>query len=84
MKIAHCRKSVVALVGGLLSWAQVAYVPDGHVDRPEWYGLVVVFAVALGVYGVPNKIMDEPSVDAPVDDRWSPADVPTEPAAPAL
>ena len=84
MKLAHYRKTIIALVGGVLSWAQVAYVPDGHIDRPEWYGLAVVFAVAFGVYGVPNKVPDEPPVDVPVDSSWGPVDVPADPAADAV
>lgn len=58
MNIAHCRKTVVATVGGILAWAQVAYVPDGHIDRAEWYGLAVTLATALGVYGISNRPAD--------------------------
>lgn len=53
-RLARYRKSIAATVGGVLGWAGTAYVPDGHVDRAEWYGLAVVLATALGVYGVEN------------------------------
>ena len=52
--LAKYRKTLVALVGTVLTWAGVAYVPDGNVDRWEWYGLAVALATAAGVYAVPN------------------------------
>ena len=77
------RKTIVATVGGVLAWGQVAYVPDGNVDRPEWYGLAVTLATALGVYGIANR-QDTTSqiVDAPVADAY-PEPMPAEPAADA-
>lgn len=53
-QLSRYRKTLAALVGGVLAWAQTAYVPDGHVDRAEWYGLAVVLAMAAGVYGIAN------------------------------
>ena len=78
MSIAHYRKTVVALFGGVLAWAQVAYVPDGHIDRGEYYGLAVALATALGVYGVTNRVNGAPG-DA-WDDRWGPTDPATDAA----
>jgi len=52
--LARYRKSIVALVGTVLTWAGVAYVPDGHVDRFEWYALAVALVTAAGVYVAPN------------------------------
>ena len=71
--IAHYRKTVVALLGGVLAWAQVAYVPDGHIDRGEYYGLAVALATALGVYGVTNRIST--TAGEATDDRWEPLPV---------
>ena len=77
------RKTIIATVGGVLAWAQIAYVPDGSIDRPEWYGLAVTLATALGVYGVANR-QDTPAmvVDAPVADAY-PEPTPAEPVADA-
>ena len=52
--LAGYRKAIVALVGSVLGWVGLAYVPDGHVDRLEWYGLAVVLATAAGVSVAPN------------------------------
>lgn len=52
--LAHYRKAVTALVGAILTWTGAAYVPDGHVDRAEWYALAIALATAAGVYGVAN------------------------------
>ena len=51
---AECRKAIATAVGTVLTWAGVAYVPDGHVDRFEWYALVLALATVWGVYAVPN------------------------------
>ena len=76
------RKTIVTTVGGVLGWAQIAYVPDGSIDRPEWYGLAVTLATALGVYGVANRqVMPSVWVDAPVADTYPAAD-PADPVAP--
>ena len=64
------RHTLVALIGGLLAWTQVSYVPDGSINRDEWYGLAVTLATALGVYGVsaysqpPQRVVDAPVADA--------------------
>lgn len=50
------RKTLVAIVGGTLAWAQLAIVPDGHVSRSEWYGLCAELAAAFGVYAVSNDL----------------------------
>lgn len=54
MPLTNARKTVAAAIGTILTWAGVAYVPDGHVDRPEWYALAVALATVAGVYGVSN------------------------------
>lgn len=75
------RHTLVALIGGLLAWTQVSYVPDGSINRDEWYGLAVTLATALGVYGV--SAYSQPSsqvVDAPVADAY-PEPLPAEPVA---
>jgi hypothetical protein len=52
--LAAYRKTVASVVGTFLTWAGVAYVPDGHVDRVEWFALAVAAATSLGVYAVSN------------------------------
>ena len=82
LNLAGYRKTIIAVVGGVLSWAQVSYVPDGHIDRGELYGLAVTLATALGVYGVANR-QASPSVwtDAPVADAY-PEPLPADPVDP--
>jgi NhaP-type Na+/H+ or K+/H+ antiporter len=53
-RFAPYRKTVVAIVGTVITWLAVAYVPDGHITRAEWYGLIIAIAAALGVYVAPN------------------------------
>ena len=75
LNIAAHRKTIIATVGGVLAWAQVAYVPDGSIDRTEYYGLAVTLATALGVYGVANRQLEVSQVvDAPVADPYPVAD----------
>lgn len=52
--LAIYRKGVATAIGTVLTWVEVAYVPDGHVDRLEWYGLAIALATVAGVIGVPN------------------------------
>ena len=73
MSIARYRKTIVAVTGGILAWAQVAYVPDGHIDRGEDYGLAVALATALGVYGVTNRRVSTAAADM-TDAPWGPVD----------
>ena len=72
MNIAPYRKTIVAVIGGVLAWAQVAYVPDGHIDRAEYYGLAVALATAFGVYGISNRVVTA-AVDV-TDAPWGPVD----------
>ena len=53
--LASYRKAVATLIGTVLTWAQVAYVPDGHIDRGEWFGLALALATIVGVIGVSNE-----------------------------
>ena len=54
--LAVYRKTIVAGIGALLTWAGTAYVPDGHVSRAELYVLAVALATAGGVYVAPNAL----------------------------
>jgi hypothetical protein len=60
------RKSIGAFLGAAATWAGTAYVPDGSIDRNEWYALVLVALTTLGVYGVAN--------DAPAGGPVNPAE----------
>lgn len=53
--LAATRKTWVAVIGTVLTWAGVAWVPHpSHVTAADWYGLAVALATAAGVYGVTN------------------------------
>jgi hypothetical protein len=60
--LARYRKAITAEVGAVLTWLSVSYVPDGHITRVEWYGLVVAIAAGAGVFAVPN----DPKLENPV------------------
>jgi hypothetical protein len=65
--LAQYRKTVAAVVGVVLTWGGVAYVPDAHVSRSEMYALAVALATVLGVFAVPNDPPPVPAVPlAPV------------------
>ncbi len=49
--MAHHRKFIVAIVGGLIAGLLTYY--EG--SAPEWLNYAVFVATALGVYRVPNK-----------------------------
>lgn len=54
-RIAPYRKTVTALVTGLIGWAAVVIVSEpSNVTATEWLGLAIAVATALGVYAVPN------------------------------
>lgn len=66
------KKAIVGLVGAVLTWGLTAHLPDGSIDRAEWWGLAVAVATALGVYATPNgpqqvEIVGEPVVVDDVD-----------------
>lgn len=48
---ATSRKFYVALVGAVLQLIPLFIQP-----QPEWYGVLVAFFTAIGVYSVPNKV----------------------------
>jgi hypothetical protein len=48
------RKTVASLVGTVLTWASLAYMPTGHVDRNGWFALALAVATSFGVFGVTN------------------------------
>lgn len=52
------RKFYAALIGAALQLVALYVQP-----LPEWYGIVVAFATALGVYVVPNST---PAAPAPI------------------
>lgn len=55
MNLGTYNKSVTALVTGVLGWAAVVISSDTKsITAPEWLGLAVAAATALGVYGVAN------------------------------
>jgi hypothetical protein len=55
MTFARYAKTIAAFIGTSLTWAGVAYVPDGHVNRGEWFALLVALATTAGVYGITNQ-----------------------------
>jgi hypothetical protein len=55
VSLSRYRKTFAALVGSLLTWFNMAYVPDGVIDRAEWYALAVALAGPLGVWAVTNS-----------------------------
>lgn len=52
--LAQRRKAATSLVAVALVWSQTAWLPDGHIDRPEWIALAVGLAGVLGVHAVTN------------------------------
>ena len=54
ISIAPYRKTAASLIGSVLTWVGVAYIPDGHINRAEWYTLSIAVAGVLGVYSVTN------------------------------
>lgn len=54
--LAERRKAVYSLVASTVGWAQLAYVPDGRVDRMEWVGLAVLLLGVKGVHDVTNAV----------------------------
>ena len=89
-KFAHYRKTIAAEVVATMSWIYTCYLPDGHVDRWEWYGLALAQLTALGVYTVKNdpKPEDPPAVaqeddTAPDDANGIPVALGPLPVAPA-
>jgi hypothetical protein len=52
--LAAYRKTVASLVGTVLTWAALAYMPTGHVDRNGWFALALAVATSFGVFGVTN------------------------------
>ena len=50
------RKTITALVVGLLGWGSVVVTsPQAAISASEWLALGVALATALGVYSVPNE-----------------------------
>lgn len=46
-------KAIAALLGGIAGWGITA-TTDGVISMTDWFGLVAVFATALGVFAVEN------------------------------
>ena len=51
VNFATSRKFYVALIGAVLQLIPLFVQP-----QPEWYGVLVAFFTAIGVYSVPNKV----------------------------
>lgn len=57
MNLGPYAKTVTMLVSGLIAWAMAIATQAGGfgaITPLEWVGLATVFAVAFGVYQVPN------------------------------
>ncbi len=55
-RLAPYRKTVAAVVTGLIGWATVVVVSEPtNITATEWLGLAIALATALGVYAVPNE-----------------------------
>lgn len=55
MNLHEYRKTIVAVIIGVLGWAGTVVVSEhSSVSAAEWLGLATAVATALGVYGVPN------------------------------
>jgi hypothetical protein len=68
------RKAIVATIGAVLTWGLTAHMPDGSIDRGEWWGLAVAVATALGVWAVPNgpaqvQVVNDPGDPVPVEEK---------------
>jgi hypothetical protein len=66
VNLSRYRKTFAALVGSLLTWFNMAYVPDGVIDRAEWYALAVALAGPLGVWAVTNATVRQEISDVPL------------------
>lgn len=65
------RKTIAAVIGSVLTWGLTAHMPDGSIDRGEWWGLAVAIATAVGVFAVPNgptqvQVVNQPDEPVPV------------------
>lgn len=59
MQLSQYRKTITAIVVGLIGWAGVVITsPRSTISASEWLGLAVALATALGVYSVPNEPPD--------------------------
>ena len=62
MNLAPYRKTIAAVVTGLIGWATAVVVsPAAAVSAAEWIGLATVLATTVGVYQVPNTPAPPPS-----------------------
>jgi len=56
MKLAAYRKSITALITGLLGWGAVVIVSEStKITASEWLSLGIALATAAGVYQVKNE-----------------------------
>jgi hypothetical protein len=83
---ARSRKSVTALVVGIIGWFEL--VPDlHHISRGSWIGLAVLIASALGVYTVSNDPAPADQLTSSAKDAGyvyqDPGAIVTAPSAPA-
>jgi hypothetical protein len=61
MNLPAYRKTVAAVVVGLIGWATVVVASDpSAITSSEWLQLAVTGGTALGVYGVKNELPPRP------------------------
>lgn len=59
-RLAPYRKSVAALVTGLLGWGSIVVASNrAGISAEEWLTLGVVLATSLGVYSVKNESKED-------------------------
>lgn len=59
MNLSAYRKTVAAVVVGVIGWATVVVASDPtNITSSEWIQLAVAGATALGVYGVKNEAVE--------------------------
>lgn len=59
MNLPAYRKTITAVVTGLIGWAAVVISSEAvKISGPEWIMLATVLATALGVYSVKNESLE--------------------------
>ena len=83
--IAKHRKTITAVVTGLIGWATAVVTSNStQITAAEWIMLATVLATSLGVYAVPNAADSVPApVEPPVATPF-PTDTTTTSAPPAV
>lgn len=56
INLAPYRKTVTAVVGGVIAWAGIVIIsPQAAITASEWLTGATYLAIALGIYTVPNE-----------------------------